>query len=213
MGTWVLINAGWYYTSHGGEDDGGSISRDFYPKASSRKRRGFMNAVKLLPHVWGKRALDLGCGGGFVVGGFKSVRATQAVGLDISADAITYARTHYPGCEFHCGTFDDFSGGKIGTFDFVYSSEVIEHVEDVEAYMRFLVEITEPGAKVLITTPDIASQQVPEDVTSWNLFSPPLHIQFFTEATLSHLFKRFGFIPIKRLSDRGGAGLKMLFRR
>lgn len=201
---------GEYYASTGGDE---AIRGDYYPKATSRARRGFFNAVKLFPHVWGKRVLDLGCGGGFVVGGMKAMGAKTAVGLDINPGTIDYARAHYPKCEFHCGTFDDFSGGKLDAFDFVYSSEVIEHVEDVEAYMRFLVEVTQPGGKVFITTPDITSPQVPEDVTQWNVFSPPVHIQFFTQATLAHLFGRFGFTPIKRVSDRGGEGLKMLFRK
>ena len=200
--------------AHYAKSDGDEgISRDFYPKASSRKRRGFANALKLLPQVWGKRALDLGCGGGFVVGGFKAVGAREAVGLDINPNAVDYARKHFPKCEFHLGTFDDFAGGRIGRFDFVYSSEVIEHVEDVQAYMRFLTEITEPGAKVFITTPDIAAAEVPDDVTAWDVFSPPVHIQFFTQATLAHLFARFGFTQVKRIPDRGGAGLKMLFRK
>jgi len=192
-------------------DDG--IRRDFYPKASSRARRSFFNALKLSPHIWGKRALDLGCGGGFVVGGMKKVGAKQAVGVDINPNAIEYARAHYPKCEFHAGTFDDFSGGKLAPFGFVYSSEVIEHVEDVEAYMRFLVEITEPQGKVFITTPDLGAALVPDDVTAWSMFSPPVHIQFFTEATLTHIFARFGFETVKRVADPGGAGLKMLFRK
>ena len=199
---------------HYGVSEGDTgIRRDFYPKASSRGRRAFFNALKLWPHVWHQRVLDLGCGGGFVVGGMKTVGATQSVGIDINANAIEYARAHYPKCEFHLGTFDDFSGGKLPKFGFVYSSEVIEHVADVEAYMRFLVEVTAPGAKVFITTPDLASGQVPEDVTAWSMFSPPVHIQFFTPATLTQLFGRFGFTPIKRVSDGGGMGLKMLFRK
>jgi len=198
---------------YGVSGDTEGIDQDHYPKADSRKRRAFLNAVKLLPQVWRKRVLDIGCGGGFVVGGMKAVGAKVAAGLDINPKAIDYAHAHYPQCEFHCGGFDDFAGGKLGKFDFVYSSEVIEHVLDVEAFVRFLVEVTEPGAKVFITTPDIASSQVPRDVTQWNVFAPPMHIQFFTQATLAHLFGRFGFAPIKRVADPGGAGLKMLFRK
>ena len=198
-----------YAASEGDE----GIRQDFYPKASSRARRAFFNALKLFPHVWGKRVLDLGCGGGFIVGGMKTLGASQAVGLDINPNAIDYAKARYPKCDFHCGGFDDFADGQLGKFGFVYSSEVIEHVADVEAYMQFLVDVTAPGAKVFITTPDIASSQVPGDVTAWPLFSPPVHIQFFTQATLTHLFGRFGFTPVKRTADRGGAGLKMLFRK
>lgn len=199
----------WYGVSGGTE----GVNRDNYPKSSSRKRRAFFNALKLAPHVWGKRALDIGCGGGFVVGAMKMVGAKAAFGLDLNPKAIDYAQAHYPGCAFHCGGFDAFADGSLGRFGFVYSSEVIEHVLDVEAYLKFLVQVTEPGAKVFITTPDIASAQVPDDVTEWSVFAPPMHIQFFTQATLTHLFGRFGFTPVKRVADRGGAGLKMLFRK
>lgn len=201
---------GAFYANTGGSE---GINKDFYPKASSRKRRGFMNAVKLLPHVWRRRALDLGCGGGFVSGGFKAMGATESVGIDINPSAIDYAQKNFPTCTFQAGTFDDFSDGKIGKFGFVYSSEVIEHVEDVEAFMTFLVGVTEPGAKVFITTPDIAAPTIGDDVTAWAMFSPPVHIQFFNQATLVHLFGRYGFTPIKRTSDLGGEGLKMLFRK
>lgn len=189
------------------------IDADHYPKASSRKRRGFSNAFKLLPHVFGKRVMDVGCGGGFVTGGMKVFGARQAVGIDIAESSIRYARAHFPKCDFHAGTIEDFLDGSLGLFDFVYSSEVIEHVVDVEAYMRFLALVTKPGAKVFITTPDIASAQVPADVTAWNVFSPPEHIQFFTQDTLAKLFARYGFAVVKRIPDRRGAGLKMMFRK
>lgn len=201
---------GAHYAISQGSD---GIRADFYPKAKSRARRGLLNAMRLMRYVYGRRALDLGCGGGFVVNGFHRVLAREAVGIDINPNAIEYARAHYPACTFECGTFDDFKGGKIGTFGFVYSSEVIEHVEDVEAYMAFLVEVTDPGAVVYITTPDIGNNKVPEDVTEWDVFSPPVHIQFFTEDILARLFQRYGFSVIKRVPDPGGCGLKMLFRK
>jgi len=192
-------------------DHSQNILSNFYPKASSRGRRAFFNAIKLLPYLWNKRVMDLGCGGGFVVGSMKSVGASEAVGIDINPNAVLYARAQYPKCKFYCGEFDKFSNKKLGTFDFIYSSEVIEHVVDIEGYMQFLVDMTKPSAKVFITTPDIGSNQVPKEVTSWDVFSPPLHIQFFTQDTLTKLFERYGFTPIKRKADRGGAGLKMLF--
>ena len=195
----------------GGVSDG--IRADYYPKSASRGRRGMLNAMRLMRYVYGRRALDLGCGGGFVVNGFQRVFAREAVGLDINPNAIEYAKAHYPACTFHRGSFDDFADGRLGAFGFVYSSEVIEHVEDVEAYMAFLTQITDPGAVVFITTPDIACPKVPVQVTDWDVFSPPLHIQFFTEQNLTRLFARYGFTAIKRVPDRGGCGLKMLFRK
>ena len=198
---------------YAGREHDGEITRAQYPKASSRKRRGFFNALKLLRHVRGRRVLDVGCGGGFVVGAMKALGAREAVGLDLNPSAVEYARAHLPECEFHAGAFGDFAGGRIGTFGFVYSSEVIEHVADVEAYARFLAEVAAPGAAVFITTPDLGSPRVPGDVTQWDVFGPPVHIQFFTGTTLSRLFGRVGLLPVRRVANPRGAGLKMLFRK
>lgn len=192
----------------GGEE--GNISADHYPKASSRRRRGFFNALKFRRYVRGKRALDLGCGGGFVADGFRLV-GSEAHGIDISADAIAYAEGHFPKCEFHLGTADAPEAG-LGTFDFVYSSEVIEHVHDLEGYMQSLSALLNPGGAVFITTPDIGWSGRPEDPTKWDVFTPPIHVRFFSQASLSRLFERHGFKVIRRVPDRK-AGLKMLFRK
>ena len=192
-------------------DAGAGITATSFPKVSSRKRRGFFNALKLLPHYFARRALDVGCGGGFVVGAMKMLGAREAHGIDINPNATNYAKEHYPNCYFHTGSFDEVKEIASG-FDFIYSSEVIEHVEDVEQYVGFLKGALKPGGVVFLTTPDIESDQVPEDKISWNTFSPPQHIQFFSEKTLTMLMRRFGFSPIRRASDRGGAGIKMLFR-
>lgn len=193
-------------------DGAHGISEDHFPKASSRKRRAFFNALKLWRYVRGKRVLDLGCGGGFVVDAMRRVGASDAVGIDINPNAIDYAKKHFPRCAFHLGSFDQV-GDVARDFDFVYSSEVIEHVEDVEAYVGFLNCAIKPGGVLFLTTPDIASSQVPENPADWPTFDPPQHIQFFKEATLVHLLSRFGFQPIKRTADKGGAGLKLLFRK
>ena len=61
------------------------------------------------------------------------------------------------------------------TFDFVYSSEVIEHVGDIKAYMNLLERITHKGSFIYITTPDIGSRNRPENVLDWTPFGPPQH--------------------------------------
>ena len=190
-----------------------AITSAHYPKASSRRRRALWNAVKVWRHVRGRRVLDVGCGGGFMAGAMHTVGARAAAGIDLNPAAIAYARAHFPRCEFHTGAFSDFAGGSIGAFDFVYSSEVIEHVADVEAFARFLAQVAAPGAAVFLTTPDLGSPRVPADVTRWDVFGPPVHIQFFTESVLARLLERFGLVPVRRIADPRGAGLKMLFRR
>ncbi len=44
-----------------------------------------------------------------------------------------------------------------GSFDAVVSIEVIEHVEDQFAFLRELARIARPGARVIVTTPNVLS--------------------------------------------------------
>ena len=192
----------------GNEED--AVDEHFFPKASSRRRRAFFNALKLRRYIRGRRTLDLGCGGGFFADAAR-IMGGDSHGLDVNRHAIAYARRRFPKCQFHLGSFDSFKG-KIGNFDFVYSSEVIEHVNDVEDYMNFLSSLMRPDGVVFMTTPDIEWEGGSRNPLEWDIFSPPIHIQFFSEKTLSQLFRRYGFVPLRRVPDRG-AGLKMLFRK
>ena len=193
-----------------GGDEEGAANEDFFPKASSRRRRAFFNALKLRRYIRDKRSLDLGCGGGFFADAAR-LMGGDSHGLDVNGEAIAYARRRFQKCEFHLGSFENFRG-KVGNFDFVYSSEVIEHLNDVEDYMDFLSSVMRPDGVVFITTPDIEWTGGAENPVDWDVFSPPIHIQFFCEKTLVRLFRRYDFVPLRRVPD-SGAGLKMLFRK
>ena len=175
---------------------GGGITAEAYPKAASRLRRARIRALRLHRHLGGRDALDIGCGGGFMVEAMRRVGA-RAVGLDINPAAIAYAERQYPKNRFFCEDVGAFEGRDLA-FDFVYSSEVIEHVPDAQRYMALLARITRPGGHVYITTPDIDHWRVPADVTRWDMFSPPAHVQFFNRHSLGLLFERHGFRPRRR---------------
>ena len=182
-----------------------------YPKAKSRMRRATMRALGLWPHFFAKDAIDVGCGGGFVAESMRRLGA-RAVGLDISPGSIAYARDAFPRVRFFEETFETFLA-RGETFDFIHSSEVIEHIGDVKGYMTFLKGIARPGAKVFLTTPDIAHPTVPEDVTRWDMLSPPRHVQLFTEANLTRLFDSYGFDIIKRYYKKKAPTLQVLARK
>jgi 2-polyprenyl-3-methyl-5-hydroxy-6-metoxy-1,4-benzoquinol methylase len=189
--------------------DTGNSGPSAYPKAASRRRRALVRAVSLLPYLWHKDFIDVGCGGGFMVEASRRVGA-RASGLDIDHSAVDYARNNFPHCTFHSASFDHFNPDK--TYAFVYSSELIEHVARLGDYMDLIQRLTHIGSHVFITTPDIASPRVPRDVCEWDVFGPPYHVQFFQESNLTRLFEARGFVKQKRSHDRK-AGLKVLFRR
>lgn len=186
------------------------ISAAFYPKAGVRFRRALRTALRLLPYAIGREVLDLGCGGGFQVAAFRWIGA-RASGLDISAASIAYARNRFPASTFYCEGFNEFRNRSL-KFDLVYSSEVIEHVTDLDEYMGIIFNITRNGGYVYVTTPDIGGAGVPRDILEWDVFSPPRHVQFFNDVTLRRVFDRYGFDFVRRLPDRK-TGLRALFRK
>lgn len=191
--------------------DDAVTTETFYPKSSSRRRRAFFQAWRLRKYVkGGKRANDIGCGGGFLVEGLRLMGA-DAHGFDINEQSISYARARFPKCRFFVNSYDQLVAIE-EPFDFVYSSEVIEHVGDLDVYMSLLAKLTREGGFVYITTPDMGSPNRPANVLDWDPFGPPQHIQYFNEANLCILFERYGFSFVRKLPDKK-TGLKVVFAK
>jgi SAM-dependent methyltransferase len=188
----------------------GTISESFYPKAQSRWRRALVKASRFVRYVRGKDVIDVGCGGGFMVEAMRRAGG-RAVGLDISPQSIAYARRQYPENEFFCEGLEEFAR-RNRTFDFIYSSEVLEHLPDINSAMAALARIARPGGHLFVTTPDIGHWRVPKDVLSWELVNPPLHLQYFSRDNLRLLFERHGFTVRKRLFKLK-PGLQVVARR
>lgn len=186
------------------------IRPDFYPKAASRMRRAMMKAVRLWPYYVGRETLDVGCGGGFMAAAMQRLGA-RAAGIDISEQSIAFASAQYPRVKFYRESFDSFLSRGL-TFKFLYSSEVIEHIGEVQGYMRFLASVARPGALLYMTTPDVEHETVPHDVTQWDMLSPPRHVQLFCETNLRSLFAQHGFDIIKRF-HKNAPTLQVLARK
>lgn len=189
---------------------GGKITPDFYPKASSRYHRALRIALYLYRFAWRGPVLDVGCGGGFQVEAFRRFGMKPA-GLDISAHSLAFARNNFEKNEFYCESFEEFLKRGL-KYKLVYSSEVIEHIVDINEYMNFLLKCTIDKGFVYITTPNIDSPLVPENIVDWDVFHPPRHVQFFGPENIKRLFSDYGFAVRKRF--RGPkAGLRYLFQK
>ena len=166
-----------------------------YKKANSRLRRAFMKLPRFLPYALNKNSLDFGCGGGFVAYALSFV-AKSSTGIDINQKAIMYAKKRFNSVNFYCNDFHDLLKSK-KKYDFIHSSEVIEHVSDINLYMRALTHLVNHKGYLYITTPDLGHPKVPKDIKKWDVLCPPIHVQHFTKNTVTKLFKRYGFNIIK----------------
>ncbi len=193
-----------------GQYAGEAISAEAYPKAASRFRRARVKALRFVRYIRGNETIDLGCGGGFMVEAMRRLGA-RATGVDVNPGAIAYASRRFAHNRFYCDDLAAFEGRGLA-FDFVYASEVMEHLPDIGAFMRLIARITRPGGHVYVTTPDIGHWRVPDDVTEWDMFSPPMHVQFFNRRCLGVLFERHGF-RVRRRFFKLKPGLQILARR
>jgi len=102
--------------------------------------------VNILPHCYlnligdlsNKSVLDLGCGEGFFTRKFKQKGAAKVVGVDLSQGLLAVARNQESqdrlGIEYLVN--DIFDLGKIGTFDLVVASYVLNHARSPEQLLK-----------------------------------------------------------------------------
>ncbi len=151
------------------------------------------------PYVENRRVLDFGCGTGHGTAEMATVCAS-AVGVDVSPQAIEYARSRYPspnvryrvipGIEVEPLPFDDHS------FDAVVSIQVIEHVSDADAYLAEAKRVLRREGVLIVATPDRTTRLLPKQ-RPWNRF----HVREFSEAALDALLARhFRAVEVLRMS-------------
>lgn len=133
-----------------------------------------------------KLVLDAGCGAGQGTAHLAHSGARYVIGIDISPEAMTYARGHYaePGLAF--GRMDAARlGFRDCIFDLVTSIEVIEHLLDPESYVAGIRRVLKDDGMLVLSTPNkyISS---PTSGTLW-----PHHIHEFYPEELEALLARY----------------------
>lgn len=186
-------------------------TEDSFNKAASRRRRAALRALRFFRYVVpAKSVLDFGCGGGFMVGAFRRLGA-QASGLDICAGAIAYAKKHFPRGTYYCEPMPIFAARRL-RFDFVFSSEVLEHVPGPDELLATLAAVTKPGGYLHISSPDAGHERVPANIADWDQVAPPEHLQLFNRENARILFARYGFTLVRAYPNKKPS-LSLLFRR
>ena len=145
-----------------------------------------------------------------MVDAFRRLGA-DAHGLDISENSIAFARRNFPGCTFYCEDFDAMAQRGL-RFDFLFTTELLEHLPGPHDVMRFLAGSAKPGAVVYAATPDAGHPAVPEDFLSWGDICPPEHLQWFDRDNLARLFDDYGFDLLRQHRKKTPA-LSMLFKK
>ncbi len=103
-----------------------------------------------------KEVLDAGCGVGYGTNLLAGV-ARRVVGVDLSEEAIEYARSHY---RHENADFEVMDLAALdlpdGSFDVVCAFEAIEHVPDPERMLDELARVLRDDATLFVSTPQAA---------------------------------------------------------
>ena len=98
--------------------------------------------------------LDFGCGTGWLSNLLS--KYGNVTGIDLSEKAIELASQKYK--DVHFVSFDasskEFEKIKETKFDFIVSSEVIEHVQDQREYFANMMSLLKPDGFLILTTPN-----------------------------------------------------------
>lgn len=98
----------------------------------------------------GRRILDLGCGLGMYTEAFGRY-SDRVYGVEVELDRAVEAARRARGVALAVGEALPFADG---TFDLVFSHEVLEHVADDRQTAREMVRVTHPGGQIVIFVPN-----------------------------------------------------------
>jgi SAM-dependent methyltransferase len=118
---------------------------------AGRRAVVFDRLVRLLPRYASPRVLDIGCGTGFNLEEVRAFGVRDAVGLDLSAKALSFCRERGLSRLVRGDAAQPPFGDQ--TFDIVLALDLIEHVEDDRSALGGLCRVLKPGGRLIVFTP------------------------------------------------------------
>lgn len=105
--------------------------------------------------VFGKRVLDIGCGGGLVTEALAQVGA-KVTGIDLAEQSLQVARLHALesklDIDYQCIAAEDFAAQHAGEFDVVTCLEMLEHVPAPASIVEAAAKLVKPGGTLVFST-------------------------------------------------------------
>ena len=158
----------------------------------------FYQSLNIIENICGMKPgklLDVGCGHGFFLQ-FAKERKWNAFGLDLSEQAVLYARKK--GLNVSSESLFKKSY-QTGEFDVVTMFYVLEHLLDPVIYLREVYRILKPCGLLLLrvphTTPIAKILKILR--MSNKLYDAPSHLSDFSPRTIKQLLEKVGFCNIR----------------
>jgi|YNPBryunderm2012_1023409.scaffolds.fasta_scaffold20302_2 2-polyprenyl-3-methyl-5-hydroxy-6-metoxy-1,4-benzoquinol methylase len=170
--------------------EGGYAFKDF-PHSSHRR------LLALVPPAPVK-ILDVGTAHGYL-GAALAAMGHTVVGIEADAEAARAAAAHY--AAIYCEDVARHPRLAEVPFDVVVAADVLEHLADPAATLRWLVGLLAPGGRILVSVPNVAFLTVRLGLLVGRFEYQPrgildrTHLRFFTRRSLFALLRDGGLRP------------------
>lgn len=114
--------------------------------------------------------LEIGCGYGYLTYALNKM-GFNARGIDLSANAINYAKSNF-GDYYFLADFDKFYKSHKDNYDLIIATEVIEHLTNPVEFLSKCISLLRPNGKILLTTPN---KEFATINSIWQTELPPVH--------------------------------------
>jgi SAM-dependent methyltransferase len=175
----------------------------YYPRAY----RGYGSLASTVLHSiyrlrvrsWNKmfgrpgRVLEVGCGTGIMLKAFRDA-GWIVKGTERTAEAADAGRTQY-GLDIVSAGIESLPEND--AFDLILLFQVLEHMPDPEAIVRYCFQRLKPDGMLVIGVPNIGSWQAQIGREDWLHLDVPRHLFHFCPASLEFLLRNAGFTQIR----------------
>lgn len=154
------------------------------------------HAINEMP-VSPQNILDYGCGRGGAARRFCEA-GHRVEAIDLSEEVIRLAKAYEPRANYTVIDSEKRLPFEDEAFDHCYSSEVIEHVFDIRAYLMEIRRVVKSGGLLMLTTPyHGVAKNIAIALRGFERHYDPYHghIRFFTTRSLYRCLRDHGFEP------------------
>lgn len=138
--------------------------------------------IKLNPE--GKKLLDIGSAHGFLLNEAKKYEI-DTIGIEPSKKLFLATKSKN---KIINSSFDDVNIKQVGTFDFITSIHVIEHLENPTIFAEKVYKLLNKKGILVVETPNFDSWLRIIENESYTFLTPPDHLFIFSIKSLKKIF-------------------------
>jgi SAM-dependent methyltransferase len=183
------------YVSHAGNKRGFSFMYKVYDWVRD------YSINKKLAHIktYHKKGalMDLGCGLGYFLDGVVKDGTFEALGVDISDDAIDYVKNRFG---YHVKNESQLNSITPHLFDVITQWHVLEHVHLLNERMQQLKSLLKADGTMFIAVPNSDSWDARHYKQFWDGYDVPRHLYHFNRKSFNLLMEKHGFKVVETRS-------------